>query len=88
MEIEKFARALANGDTASFEKKTPFLKAKEVRAEFEVLKNLENGRTQKRGDALLRKILASLAKGRADDQRAVAETARQLVESGLYGSDS
>lgn len=74
------------GDTAPATKKTPFIRAKDVRAELELIKNLDNGSSRKMGDDLLRRILTSLAKGRADDQRAVAETAKQLVEAGLYGS--
>jgi hypothetical protein len=66
-------------------KKVPFLKAKDIRAEFESVKDSSNRKAQKSGDNLLRRILASLAKGRADDQRAVADIAKKLVELGLYG---
>lgn len=86
MEIDKFARAIANGDTAVVANKVPFLKAKDVAAEFETLSAFDEKKARKKGDALLRKILTSLAKGRADDQKAVAETAIRVMEAGWYGS--
>ena len=86
MEIDKFAKEMASGNTAASEKKVPFIKAKDVRAEVDHLKQSPNGTVKKRGDDLLRRILASLAKGRADNQRAVAETAKELVERGWYGA--
>jgi hypothetical protein len=85
LEIDKFVKTVENGDTAVAEKKVPFIKAKDVRAEAEALRRSPNGTTKKQGDDLLRRILASLAKGRADDQKAVAEVAKELVESGWYG---
>lgn len=69
--------------------KVPFIKAKDARAEIGVLKQTKEttlDTRKKAGDALLRRILTSLSKGRADDQRAVAEIARELVELGLYGN--
>jgi len=85
LEIDKFVKAIANGDTASTGQKVPFIKAKDAKAELDSLKQSKNGVTKQKGDDLLRRILASLAKGRADDQKAVAETARELVELGWYG---
>lgn len=72
--------AIANGeDTAEPSKKIPFIRAKDAAAELARVKS------PKDGDALLRKILTSLAKGRADDQKAVAAVAKELVEAGTYG---
>lgn len=86
MKTDEMAKVVLNGDTAIMEKKVPFIKAKDVLAEMDSLRSRGNGETKKIGDDLLRKILTSLAKGRADDQKAVAETARELVERGWYGS--
>lgn len=85
MEIDKFVKAIANGDTAATEPKVPFIKAKDVRAEMDSLKRSQNGVTKKKGDDLLRRILASLSKGRADDQKAAAEVAKELLDLGWYG---
>jgi hypothetical protein len=85
LKIDEMAKAIANGDTAIAEKKVPFIKARDVKAEMDFLKRSQNGVTKKKGDDLLRRILASLSKGRADDQKAVAETAKELVDLGWYG---
>jgi len=85
LEIDKFVKAIANGDTAEPGQKTPFIKAKDAQQEMAGIKLRSDCSHQERGDALLRRILASLAKGRADDQKAVAAVAKQLVDEGMYG---
>jgi len=76
-------KAIANGeDTAAASQKVPFIKAKDAQHELTSIKDTSH---QQRGDVLLRKILASLAKGRADDQKAVAAVAKELMELGMYG---
>jgi hypothetical protein len=78
--------AISNGkDTAETSEKVPFIKAKDIKRELLGISIRSDMSHQKRGDTLLRKILASLAKGRADDQKAVAAVAKEIVESGMYG---
>lgn len=86
MDIDRMVKAIANGeDTATASQKVPFIKAKDAQHELTSIRICSDTSHQQRGDVLLRKILASLAKGRADDQKAVAAVAKELVELGMYG---
>lgn len=84
---------LLKGDTKSSESKVPFLKAKDIRKEWDSILTEERGNGKPahhaeivaKGDALLHRVLASLSKGRADDQKAVAQVGHEVLESGLYG---
>lgn len=85
LDIDKLARDINNKDTASKGTKVPFIKAKDVQQELMSIQLRSDCSHQERGDALLRRILASLAKGRADDQKAAAAVALELVSAGMYG---
>jgi len=85
LDIDKYVKAIANGDTAAADQKVPFIKAKDAQQELTSISIRSDCSHQQKGDELLRRLLASLAKGRADDQKAVAAVAKQLVDSGYYG---
>ena len=82
MDIDKVTTDIISVDTAKLGEKTPFIRAKDAQAE---LSRLKEAPSKSHGDEMLRRVLASLAKGRADDQKAVSAVARELVELGLYG---
>ena len=86
MKLDKFIGSITKEDVtaSSRSEKVPFIKAHEIRAEFDGLENKPE-EAAKRGDALLRKILTSLAKGRADDQKVVAGVAAEILKRGWYG---
>jgi hypothetical protein len=85
LDIDKLVTGISDRDTASKEVKVPFIKAKDVRNELASIRMQPSRIRQERGDALLHRILVSLAKGRADDQKAVAAVAMELVLDGMYG---
>jgi hypothetical protein len=85
VDIEKEVNRMLSGDVTPRNEKVPFLKAKDLKKEMDTLAT--NGSVSD-GDELLRRILMSLAKGRADEPKVVAQIANDLVQSGLYGKST
>ncbi len=70
---------MSNGDTKPVIEQPPFLKARDVRSTFEHLKAHSIG-----AGSLLEHILRSLAVGRADDPKAIATIALEIVTTRMH----